>query len=91
MPAGPRLHAVQAKKGHSVEQLDDIRKLDLGAIDRVASFTRLHYAYSASAAVEGAAAGLMIGGGEAAVAFGVSVSSSKPVRWRVGMSRKRSR
>lgn len=65
-----RVVRAYAKRGHSVEHLDDIRKLDLRAIDRVASFTRLHYAYSGSAAVEGAAAGLVVGGGQAALAFG---------------------
>lgn len=59
-----------AKKGHLVEQLSDIHKLDLRAVDGVASFTRLHYTYSASAAAEGAAAGLAVGGGQALMAFG---------------------
>lgn len=58
------------KKGHSVNTLDDIRKLDLHAIDRVAAFARLHYAYSLTAAAEGAAVGLVMTGGEAAVAAG---------------------
>lgn len=65
-----RVIRAYAKKGHSVEHLDDIRKLDLRAVDRVASFTRLHYTYSASAAAEGAAAGLAVSGGQAAAAFG---------------------
>ncbi|SBS79301.1 conserved hypothetical protein [uncultured Mycobacterium sp.] len=59
-----------AKKGHTVERLGDIRKLDLRAIDKVASFTRLHYTYSASAAVEGAAAGLAVSGGQAIATVG---------------------
>ncbi|QIV80388.1 EcsC family protein [Mycolicibacterium frederiksbergense] len=58
------------KKGHTVERLDDIHELDLRAIDKVASFTRLHYAYSISAATEGAAAGLAVSGGQALAAFG---------------------
>ena len=65
-----RIVRAYAKKGHSVEHLDDIRKLDLRAIDKVASFTRLHYTYSVSAAAEGAAAGLAVGGGQAMVAVG---------------------
>lgn len=65
-----RVVRAYAKKGHSVEQLDDIRKLDLRAVDKVASFTRLHYTYSVTAAVEGAAAGLAVSGGEAVAAFG---------------------
>lgn len=65
-----RVVGAYAKKGHAVEGLDDIRKLDLRAVDKVASFTRLHYTYSASAAVEGAAAGLAVSGGQALAAFG---------------------
>ncbi|MGB5113396.1 MAG: EcsC family protein [Mycobacterium sp.] len=65
-----RVVRAYAKKGHSVEHLDDIRKLDLRAIDRVASFTRLHYTYSMTAAAEGAAAGLAVSGGEAVAAVG---------------------
>lgn len=59
-----------AKKGHSVQDLDDIRKLDLKTIDKVASFARLHYTYAVSAAAEGAAAGLAVVGGQAVVAAG---------------------
>jgi hypothetical protein len=65
-----RVVRAYVKKGHSVEHLDDIRKLDLRAIDRVASFTRLHYTYSMTAAAEGAAAGLAVSGGEAVAAVG---------------------
>ncbi|WAC93486.1 EcsC family protein [Mycobacterium sp. Aquia_213] len=59
-----------ARKGHSVEHLEDIRKLDLRAIDDVASFALLHHAYSLSAAAEGAAAGLAINGGEVVATAG---------------------
>lgn len=65
-----RVVRAYSKKGHAVENLDDIRKLDLRAIDKVASFTRLHYTYSVTAAVEGAAAGLAVSGGEAVAAVG---------------------
>lgn len=65
-----RVVRAYAKKGHSLEHLDDIRRLDLKTVDDVASFTRLHYTYAASAAAEGAAAGLAVGGGQAAVAAG---------------------
>ncbi|WP_232078875.1 hypothetical protein [Mycobacterium florentinum] len=51
-----RVIGAYAKKGHPVEHLDDIRKLDLRSIDEVASFGLRHRAYSASAAAEGAAA-----------------------------------
>jgi hypothetical protein len=65
-----RIVRAYAKKGHSVERLDDIRKLDLSAVDKVASFTRLHYTYSVSAAGEGAAAGLAVSGGQALATAG---------------------
>lgn len=65
-----RVIRAYAKKGHAVEHLDDIRKLDLRAIDKVASFSRLHYTYSLSAAAEGAAAGLAVSGGQAVVLAG---------------------
>jgi EcsC protein family len=50
------------KRGHAVDDLDDIRKLDLQVIDRVKP--NLGLAYSAGATVEGAAAGLAVSGGE---------------------------
>lgn len=65
-----RVVRAYTKKGHSVEHLDDIHKLDLRAIDKVAKFTRLHYTYSGAAAAEGAAAGLAVGGGQAAFLAG---------------------
>lgn len=65
-----RVVRAYVKKGHSVEHLDDIRTLDLRSIDNVASFSRLHYAYSLSAAAEGAAAGLAVAGGQAVVVAG---------------------
>lgn len=65
-----RVIRAYVKRGHSVEHLDDIRRLDLRAIDKVASFSRLHYTYSLSAAAEGAAAGLAVSGGQAAVVAG---------------------
>jgi hypothetical protein len=61
---------VYARKGHSVARLEDIRKLDLRVIDELASFALLHHAYSISAAVEGAAAGLAINGGEVVATAG---------------------
>jgi hypothetical protein len=58
-----RVVRAYAERGHPVSHLDDIRRLDLRAVDNVASFARLHYAYSISAAAEGAAAGLAVSGG----------------------------
>lgn len=70
-----RVISAYAKKGHSVQNLEDIRKLDLKTIDDVASFTLLHHAYSLSAAAEGAAAGLVISGGEAVTAAGAAATA----------------
>jgi hypothetical protein len=50
------------KRGHTVDDLDDIRKLDLRVIDEVKP--KLGLAYTAGATVEGAAAGLVVSGGE---------------------------
>ncbi len=65
-----RVVRAYANRGHAVEDLDDIRKLDLRAIDKVAAFARLHYTYAGAAAAEGAAVGLAVGGGQAAIAVG---------------------
>ncbi|MEE6138889.1 EcsC family protein [Mycobacterium sp. 050128] len=70
-----RVVSAYAKKGHAVQNLDDIGKLDLKTIDDVASFTLLHHAYSLSAAAEGAAAGLVISGGEAVTAAGAAATA----------------
>ncbi|WP_338837747.1 EcsC family protein [Gordonia polyisoprenivorans] len=58
------------KKGHQVSDLADIRNLDLRVIDKVAAFRRLQYAYAGSVAVEGAASGFAVSGGQALAAFG---------------------
>jgi len=50
------------KRGHTVDDLDDIRKLDLQVIDRVKP--KLGLAYTAGATMEGAAAGFVVSGGE---------------------------
>jgi hypothetical protein len=51
-----------AKRGHVVTDLADIRKLDLRDIDKVKPRLDLHYALGS--AVEGAAAGFAVSGGE---------------------------
>ncbi len=56
------------KHGHDVKVVSDIRDLDLEQLDRVRP--KLRTRYSAAAAAEGAAAGLVITGGEALAAFG---------------------
>jgi hypothetical protein len=50
------------KRGYAVDGLEDIRELDLQTIDRVKP--KLGLAYTAGATVEGAAAGLVVSGGE---------------------------
>lgn len=65
-----RVIRAYTKKGLSVEHLDDIHKLDLRAVDKVARFTRLHYTYATAAAAEGGAAGLAVSGGQAAFVAG---------------------
>src|SRR3954451_14478813 len=66
------------KRGHTVDDLDDIRKLDLQVIDRVKP--KLGLAYTAGATVEGAAAGLAVSGGEllatAGGVFGVGAGAA---------------
>jgi len=56
------------KHGHDVTVVSDIRNLDLELLDRVRP--KLRTRYSAAAAAEGAAAGLVISGGEALAALG---------------------
>jgi hypothetical protein len=66
------------KRGHTVDELDDIRKLDLRVIDRVKP--KLGLAYTAGATAEGAVAGLAVSGGEllatAGGVFGVGAGSA---------------
>ncbi|MGH9023298.1 MAG: EcsC family protein [Acidimicrobiia bacterium] len=57
-----------AKHGHAVKVISDIRNLDLEQLDRV--MPKLRSRYSAVTALEGAAAGLIITGGEALAAVG---------------------
>src|SRR5438309_6618759 len=56
------------KHGHDVNVISDIRKFDLEQLDQVRP--KLRTRYSAAAAVEGAAAGLVITGGQALAAAG---------------------
>jgi len=66
------------KRGHPVDDLDDIRKLELQVIDRVKP--KLGLAYTAGATVEGAAAGFAVSGGEllatAGGVFGVGAGAA---------------
>ncbi|SEF36315.1 EcsC protein family protein [Amycolatopsis pretoriensis] len=54
--------AAYAKRGHAVSELSDIHQLDLGDIDKAKP--RLGLSYPAFSALEGAAAGLAVSGGE---------------------------
>ncbi|WP_169576254.1 EcsC family protein [Nocardioides halotolerans] len=56
------------KHGHAVEELEDIAEVELRDIDKVKP--NLALAYTATATVEGAAAGFMISGGEIVAAGG---------------------
>jgi hypothetical protein len=56
------------KHGHDVKVISNIRSLDLEQVDRVKP--KLRTRYSAAAALEGAAAGLVVTGGEALAAVG---------------------
>ena len=63
------------KRGHTVDDLGDIRKLDLQVIDRVKP--KLGLAYTAGATAEGAIAGLAVSGGEL-LATAAASSGSAP-------------
>jgi len=57
------------RKGHAVRRLSDIRRLSLAEVEEV--MPPLDLIYSSLAAIEGAAAGLVISGGEVATGVGV--------------------
>lgn len=75
------------RRGHSVHDLDGIRKLDLQVIDRVKP--RLGLAYAAGATVEGAAAGFAVSGGEllatAGGVFGVGAGAAPGAATVIGV------
>ena len=60
--------AAYRKRGHDVQALNDIRRLDLSDITRVKP--RLDLAYIAASTVEGAGAGLAVSGGQILAASG---------------------
>lgn len=67
VPKGSIIDAYR-KQGHVVDDLEDIRKLDLASIDKVKP--RLGLRYTTAATVEGAAAGFVVSGGELLAAGG---------------------
>ncbi len=74
------------KRGHTVDDLTDIRKLDLQVID--GTKPNLGLLYTAGATAEGAAAGFAVSGGEllatAGTVFGVGAGSAPGVATVVG-------
>ena len=69
-----RIVATYQRLGAPVEELADIRRLDLKVVEKDAKPRRLDLAYAGAAAAEGAVAGLAITGGELFVTVG-SVAS----------------
>lgn len=65
-----RVVAAYRKRGLPVESLDDIRGLDLQAVERRGIPRRLDMRYASSAALVGATAGAVVSGGEALAMFG---------------------
>ncbi|WP_199443405.1 EcsC family protein [Umezawaea beigongshangensis] len=61
------------KRGHAVESLDDVRRLDLREIDEVRP--RLDLGYVTASTVQGAAAGFAVSGGQVIAAGGTAVSA----------------
>ena len=67
VPKGSIIGAYR-KRGHTVDDLEDIRKIDLASIDNVKP--RLGLRYTAAATIEGAGAGFVVSGGELLAATG---------------------
>lgn len=65
-----RLVKAYAKRGHEIQDLAGIRGLDLRVVEKRALPNYLSFVYSSVAAVEGAATGLMVTGGEIIAAGG---------------------
>lgn len=70
-----RVVALHQKKGHDVESLSDLRRLDLKKIDAVGRRGATWY-YPAAAAVSGMGAGLVISGGELVTAASAGVAAA---------------
>ncbi|MEU7279138.1 EcsC family protein [Streptomyces sp. NPDC045431] len=70
-----RVVALHKKRGHDVASLSDLRRLDLEQIDAVRGRAASWY-YPAAAALSGAGAGLVISGGQLAVAASAGVAAA---------------
>ena len=70
-----RVLALHNKRGHDVASLSDLRRLDLQQIDAVRR-RRANWYYPAAAALSGAGAGLVISGGQLAVAVSAGAAAA---------------
>ncbi|MFE9379487.1 EcsC family protein [Streptomyces sp. NPDC006855] len=70
-----RVVARHQKHGHEVESLPDVRRLDLQQVDAVRGKAANWY-FPAAAAVSGATAGLMISGGQLAIAASAGAAAA---------------
>ncbi|GGX07491.1 EcsC family protein [Streptomyces lomondensis] len=70
-----RVVALHKKRGHEVESLSDLRRLDLQLVDAVRGRKASWY-YPAAAALSGAGAGLVISGGELVLAASAGAAAA---------------
>ncbi|SDN32062.1 EcsC protein family protein [Streptomyces sp. cf386] len=70
-----RVVALHKKRGHDVASLSDLRRLDLQQIDAVRGRAASLY-YPAAAALSGASAGLVISGGQLAIAASAGAAAA---------------
>jgi hypothetical protein len=70
-----RVVALHTKRGHDVASLRDVRRLDLEQVDAVRGRAASWY-YPAAAALSGASAGLVISGGELAIAASAGAAAA---------------
>jgi hypothetical protein len=70
-----RVVALHKKRGHDVESLLDLRRLDLEQVDAVRGRAASLY-YPAAAALSGAGAGLVISGGQLAIAASAGAAAA---------------
>ncbi|MEE1805364.1 EcsC family protein [Streptomyces sp. BE133] len=70
-----RVVALHKKRGHGVESLLDLRRLDLEQVDAVRGRAASLY-YPAAAALSGAGAGLVISGGQLAIAASAGAAAA---------------